>query len=442
MNEIPQTNIANVAGLNIASLRKNQIINDIEHRISNGQQTFIATPYSEFLYESLRNPEFKSVLQKFDILLPDGISILLASQYLKKPLQAENHLLRVLKAVSTYLVWCFRIILTPRKLRIQIPETIPGSQFIFDLASLCERLSLSVFLAGGFSDVAEKTKIALLARFPDLIIKGVESPIINYPYPRDRSSNELAQKIAAAKPDVLFLSLGPFKQERWLTNFRHLLPVKVAIGLGGTFDYISGQVHAPARIWRRLGLEWLFRLITQPHRAHRIYRATIKLSLSLLKLKLVQDLPYRPNAVAIIINKSGQVLVARRKPRGKENTWDQEHWQFPQGGVDNGETVEQAGTREAFEETGLKNLKVLSSTRDASRYIFPIDHFSLFKKAQYKGQSQSIVYLKHDGADNDVRVDGREFDSYAWVERRELYNKIHSIRSGLVTQVLTNFPKL
>jgi N-acetylglucosaminyldiphosphoundecaprenol N-acetyl-beta-D-mannosaminyltransferase len=82
-------------------------------------------------------------------------------------------------------------------------------------------------------------------------------------------SKEWNDDLKDKKVDILFVAFGSPKQEIWLSENLKKLPVKVAMGVGGSFDFISGRVSRAPRILRALGLEWLFRLVIQPWRIKR-----------------------------------------------------------------------------------------------------------------------------------------------------------------------------
>ena len=94
------------------------------------------------------------------------------------------------------------------------------------------------------------------------------------PLPRDEK--EIIAKIKAVRPEILWVAYGSPTQELWLKrNLSKLPSVKVGMGIGGAFDFIAGGRKRAPKIWRKLGLEWLFRLLIQPRRVWRIYRAVV-----------------------------------------------------------------------------------------------------------------------------------------------------------------------
>jgi N-acetylglucosaminyldiphosphoundecaprenol N-acetyl-beta-D-mannosaminyltransferase len=90
-------------------------------------------------------------------------------------------------------------------------------------------------------------------------------------------------------PDVLFVAFGMGKQEKWINeNLRKLPSVKIVMGVGGAFDYISGVISRAPLFLRRIGLEWLYRLARQPSRIKRIFNATVVFAYFLIKNKITK----------------------------------------------------------------------------------------------------------------------------------------------------------
>ena|GEM_PF-525138 len=197
---------------------------------------FVATPNPEMLLEAQKNAPFKKILQNTGLNIPDGTGIIWAS--------IINH--------------------TP------LPERVTGTDL---MENLCTKIlpDTGVFLLGGAGKVAEKVKTTLEAS-RKISIVGTHS---GSAAPSDDLN--IRKIINAAKPDLLFVAYGAPKQELWLArNLPHLPSVKVAIGVGGAFDFIAGEKKR-APVWmRKTGLEWLYRVIRQPGRINRIFNATIR----------------------------------------------------------------------------------------------------------------------------------------------------------------------
>ena len=122
-----------------------------------------------------------------------------------------------------------------------------------------------------------------------LNIVGAETGIPNSKFQIPNSNNdklneELIQRINKTKPDIIFVAFGSPKQEEWIHESLKRIPsVKLAIGVGGSFDFISGKTKRAPLIFQKLWLEWLWRLILEPRRIGRIYNATVKFSWLIFK---------------------------------------------------------------------------------------------------------------------------------------------------------------
>lgn len=272
-----------IAGLQVTRGTKSEILTELEDRLNREVQTSIITPYSEFLYASLHTPTVRDMLNRADISIPDGVGMLWAETFLQRPLVKSNSkLLRALQATWQMVSTGAQILLNPKSIYKTIPEKIVGADFFWDLAKLAEQRGDSVFLLGGYGKTTSSVAKLLKNKYPKLAIAGLS----NADYP---GTPELLEDIKRTKSKFLFVAWGPIRQEQWILDNLKLLPnVKLAIGLGATFDYVAGTKKAPPRLVRQLGLEWLFRLITQPYRYKRIYNATIGLIVSLIKYKVNQ----------------------------------------------------------------------------------------------------------------------------------------------------------
>ena len=178
-----------------------------------------------------RDPAFRAVLNRATLNIPDGIGLLLAAR------------------------------MAGQRLR----QHVQGTDLVLLLAGESARLGQRWFLLGGAGDTAARAAEALRARFPGLKVAGAEP---GSPWPAD--DGRVRERISAAgRIDVLLVAYGAPKQERWLDRNLANLGIPVGIGVGGVFNYLSGDApRAPGWV-RRAHFEWLHRLITQPWRWRR-----------------------------------------------------------------------------------------------------------------------------------------------------------------------------
>lgn len=268
-----------VAGLRVTAAPKKEVLKEIRTRVEQGETTRIITPYSEFLFAALKDASVMDMLNGADISIADGVGMLWAATYLHVPLRIKNIVLRYLYAIAQMVYTGARILLKPDSIYKTIPEKIVGADFFIDLVDLAADQNLSIYLLGGYGEVALQTGKKLRKRHPQLRIAGFSNKLSSDP--------SIIRDVVAASPDFLFVAFNPIGQDAWIAEHLHELPsVKLAIGLGGTFDYVSGHKTQPPKFIRSIGLEWLFRLITQPKRYKRIYNATFGLVTALIQYKV------------------------------------------------------------------------------------------------------------------------------------------------------------
>ncbi len=212
---------------------------------------YIVTPNPELLVIAHNDRNFKKILNSAKLALPDGIGVILAGKILGKAIKRRIH------GVDLVDKLCERVIEKP----------------------------ITVGFLGGEPGVAEKTAKCLMSKYPNLKIGFVGEQWSKEGFVRARKyqvssirhqvNGKNGENIPNAKYlihntiDILFVAFGSPKQEIWISENLEKLPVKVAIGVGGAFDFISGKVKR-APVWmRKIGLEWLFRLIIQPWRVKR-----------------------------------------------------------------------------------------------------------------------------------------------------------------------------
>jgi N-acetylglucosaminyldiphosphoundecaprenol N-acetyl-beta-D-mannosaminyltransferase len=258
----------NIAGVEVDPVTKNQTIAEIDKMIAQKQPGYLVTVYSEFVVFAQKDLDYKRVLNKAKLSLPDGIGILWAARYLALPTQFSIFNLQFLKKILCLwqvLYTGAAIIFNPNYIRSVLSEQVTGSHLIWDIAKLASQNSYSLALVGGHNRVAEITALKLKDKFHNLMITLIDSP--------EKFDDQVVKKIAQSNSDILLIAYQPPRQEKWLAKNIDKLNVSVAIGLGGTFDYIAGKRLPAPRFVHYMGLEWLFRLITQPWRLKRMWNA-------------------------------------------------------------------------------------------------------------------------------------------------------------------------
>lgn len=147
-----------------------------------------------------------------------------------------------------------------------------------------------------------------------------------------------------------------------------------------------------------------------------------------------ETLPYRPCVGIMLLNRKGEVFVARRFDT-------KDAWQMPQGGIDDGETVEQAAFRELEEEIGTNRMEILAISTEKLRYDLPDHLLGKVWKGRWRGQEQVWIAALFTGKDKDIDLDTKhpEFDAWKWMPADQLVGQIVPFKRAVYEAVLTEF---
>ena len=156
------------------------------------------------------------------------------------------------------MVWWSRLSAHP------IPERVAGSELIYALTKWASAKSYRVFFLGGAPGVASTAADKLVERYPGLQVAGVESP--PFRPMSDDEENRLADRIRAARPDLLYVAFGQPKGELWIAKHYRSLGIPVSVQLGASFDFVAGGIPRAPRWIQRIGMEWSYRLYQEPRR--------------------------------------------------------------------------------------------------------------------------------------------------------------------------------
>lgn len=224
-----------------------------------GGQHVITTPNPEIILAAREDQQFQDTLNKADLALPDGFGLVLMSRLIRSPLK----------------------------------EQICGSDFIWDICALAEKENKSVYLIGSQEGIAAKAAENLREKYPQLRIVGAEIglrlSIINDQSDALHENQQLITRINTAQPDIIFVAFGHGKQEKWIADNLSKLPsVKIAMGIGGSLDFVADVVPRAPLWMRQIGCEWLWRLIQEPRRWRRIYNAVIKFPIAVMLEKIAK----------------------------------------------------------------------------------------------------------------------------------------------------------
>ena len=196
-----------------------------------GKCHYMVTPNPEIVYMARNDPEASAAVNGADMVIADAIGIMYGARILKTPLQAR----------------------------------IPGIDLAVALMRRMAERGGRLFLLGAKPGVAEKARDNLSAQYPGLEVCGVHDGYFT-------DDALVINEINESGADVIFVCLGSPRQELWMRDNRDRFSASLMIGLGGSIDIFSGTVKRAPAFMRRLGLEWLYRLIKQPSRIGRMMK--------------------------------------------------------------------------------------------------------------------------------------------------------------------------
>ncbi|OGZ34934.1 MAG: hypothetical protein A3A94_02890 [Candidatus Portnoybacteria bacterium RIFCSPLOWO2_01_FULL_43_11] len=213
-----------ILDVKIDNLTASKALKKVERFMTDGKQHYIVTANPEFLVKAQNDDEFKKILNQADLAVADGVGLVFASWFLGQPLK----------------------------------QRITGVDLIESICNLASRKNWPVFLLGGREGVAESVVNNLKKKYYLLNIKAFEAREVLF------------------SQGILFVAFGAPKQEKWIVENLGKMPlIKLAMGVGGAFDFIAGQIPRAPKILRIIGLEWLWRLIQEPRRVKRIFKAVV-----------------------------------------------------------------------------------------------------------------------------------------------------------------------
>lgn len=222
-----------ILGVKIDDITLNEAVELVGKWLNGVGKHYIVTPNPEIVMMAQKDEELKKIINNADLAIPDGVGLKLAGD---------------------------------------IECITPGIDVMEKLIKMVSERGFTTGFLGGRGGVAEKVAECLKEKYPKLKVTFAES---GGEVDKEGKLLKLLKLPKLLNCDLLFVAFGPPKQEKWIDKNLDKISVKVAMGVGGAFDYLSGNVPRAPRWIRNLGWEWLFRLIIQPWR--------IKRQLALLK---------------------------------------------------------------------------------------------------------------------------------------------------------------
>lgn len=261
-NKIMSTGLkqGTIFGVKINNTTKEEVLALVKAKIVSKEKFYIVTPNPENLLIAKRDWLLKKAIFRSSLSVPDGIGIKFAFKFLY---DADINIIK-------------------------------GRELFLDLIKLADDLHLKVCFVGGEKDEAEKAKLKLIEKYKNIIIRTYQTPLHYSKNAQPTSEAErkihksLLGRIKIYEPDLIFVALNTPKQEKWIYRNIYRINTYGAMTVGGTFNYIAGNMPYPPIIMEKLGLEWLWRVLHEPFRLGRIINAVIIFPWEIFLVKLLK----------------------------------------------------------------------------------------------------------------------------------------------------------
>lgn len=228
--------ICKVLGVPFNNVTQKEAVDIVISYLHSDTKSKVYTPNPEMVMYAQKDKDFMRVLRDSTLTVPDGIGIVYGSKFTSNP----------------------------------VKERVAGYDMVQGIFDRIKNSEKTVYFFGGAPEVAQSAKEAMEKKYKGLKVVGVANGYFD-----DKREQEIINEINALSPDLLLVGIGFPKQEKWIDKNIDSLNVKVAIGVGGSFDVMSGKVKRAPDIFIKLGLEWFHRLITQPSRFVRMLQLPV-----------------------------------------------------------------------------------------------------------------------------------------------------------------------
>jgi len=227
----------NVRGVLFDNVSLSEATSLVTAHLESGEGLFsVFTPNSEIVQLCIEHNEFYSLINSASLIIPDGIGVVKASRILRTPLKGK----------------------------------VAGVELGEAVLAHAAKSGIGVFFLGAKPGVALEAAQAMALKYPGLTVCGTHD---GYFKKSGEENDAVIAEIVASGAEVLFVCLGVPAQEKWIGENRDRLGgIKVALALGGSLDVYSGNVKRAPKLFIRLGLEWLYRLLKEPKRIGRMMK--------------------------------------------------------------------------------------------------------------------------------------------------------------------------
>lgn len=230
--------IVSIFGVKIQNTTLEDTRKQIEEYLEENRLRVIYTPNTEIVMKAKDDSKLRDIINKGDIIIPDGIGLIYGSKIQKKPLK----------------------------------ERVTGFDTSMEILKIANKKNYKLFLLGGAPSIAEQAMKNINKEYPNIQTVGCQNGFFKGSHLGVENSIEekrVIEEINSLSPDIIFVGLGFPRQELFIEANREKLKAKIVIGNGGVIDVMAGNAKRAPEIYQRLGLEWFYRLIKNPSRIRR-----------------------------------------------------------------------------------------------------------------------------------------------------------------------------
>lgn len=233
-----------IYGIPFSKLPMSETVEVLREAVLSKQSHHVITANPIMVMAAMEDPAIMRVMQSAEMVVPDGTGVVWAANYCGDP----------------------------------VAERVPGYELLHELLRVGENYRWGVYLLGSTPEVIQETAVRLQQQYPAIRIVGYRDGFFG-----SDEDDQVVAAIREAAPDLLFVARGADTQEPWINKFKETLQVPVMMGVGGSFDVISGKTKRAPKLFQKLRLEWFYRLLREPSRAGRM------LALPKFALKVITD---------------------------------------------------------------------------------------------------------------------------------------------------------
>ncbi|GMB09352.1 WecB/TagA/CpsF family glycosyltransferase [Thermolongibacillus altinsuensis] len=219
-----------ILGVPFVCATMNEMVETVHEHVKKEEKCFIVTANPEIVMKANQEKEYMEIIRHADYVTADGIGIVKAAQWLKKPL----------------------------------PERVAGYDMMIRFLELSNQHAYKVYLLGAKEEVLQEAVRRIRKQYPNVDLVGARNGYFQW------EDSTIIDEIKEKQPDFIFVALGMGRQEKWIAEHMPHVQKGVFMGVGGSFDVLAGALKRAPEAWIRLHLEWLYRLLQQPSRAKRM----------------------------------------------------------------------------------------------------------------------------------------------------------------------------